>query len=192
MYKMADKMETSRLILRPWEEKDAFELYKYAKDERIGPAAGWPVHKSPEDSREIIRTVLSEAGTYAIIMKDTGKVIGSIGLMVGGKSHIENLPETEAEIGYWIGVPYWGKGLIPEAVAEIIRYAFEECLLKKLWCGYFEGNEKSRKVQKKCGFRYHHTNSDKEWPLMGDVRTEHVSVIFREEWKRKRNNGEED
>ena len=50
-------LETERLILRPWEETDAEECYKYAKDPRVGPAAGWPVHPSAEYSRKIIRDV---------------------------------------------------------------------------------------------------------------------------------------
>ena len=65
--------------------------------------------------------------------------IGSIGLITGKKSNFD-LPENEAEIGYWIGVPYWGQGLIPEAVNELIRYAFKELNIEKLWCGYFDGN----------------------------------------------------
>ena len=51
-------LETGRLILRPWEETDAEECYKYAKDPRVGPIAGWPVHTSEEDSRQVIRNVL--------------------------------------------------------------------------------------------------------------------------------------
>ena len=58
-------IKTERLILRPWEESDAEDLYLYAKDERVGPAAGWLPHTSVENSRKIIKTVLSEPETYA-------------------------------------------------------------------------------------------------------------------------------
>ena len=78
--------------------------------------------------------------------------------------------------------PTGGPGLIPEAVCELIRYGFEEICLKTIWCGYFDGNEKSKRVQEKCGFRYHHTEKDKPWPLMGDVRTEHISCITKEQY----------
>ena len=174
-------LTTERLILRPWEETDAEDLYEYAKDERIGPAAGWPVHTSVKNSLDIIRTVLSAPETYAVCLKEDNKAIGSIGLMVGMQSNI-GLPDTEAEIGYWIGVPFWGQGLIPEGVREIIRYAFEDLHLENLWCGYFEGNEKSRRVQEKCGFTYQYTNEDAEWVKMMDRRTEHISKLSREEW----------
>ena len=109
--------ETDRLILRPWEETDAESLYEYAKDERVGLIAGWPPHTSVENSREIIKTVLSAPETYAVCLKDDHKAIGSIGLMVGAQSNI-GLPDSEGEIGYWIGVPFWGQGLIPEACVE--------------------------------------------------------------------------
>ena len=175
--------ETERLILRPWKETDAESLYEYAKDERIGPIAGWPVHTSVENSREVIKAVLSAPDTYAVCLKEDNKAIGSIGLMVGRKSNI-GLPDTEGEIGYWIGVPYWGQGLIPEAVREIIRYAFEEKHLETLWCGYFEGNEKSRRVQEKCGFTYHHTNKDIHWKVMDDIRTEYITRLTKDEWKK--------
>lgn len=173
---MKEQFETERLILRTWKEEDAEELYRYAKDERVGPIAGWPVHSSVENSREIIKNVLSSDGTYAVVLKENNLPVGSIGLMVGKESNLE-IPETEAEIGYWIGVPYWGQGLIPEAVGELKRYAFEELKMNRLWCGYFDGNEKSRRVQEKCGFVYHHTNEDIFWELMGETRTEHITCI---------------
>ena len=142
-------LETERLFLRPWRESDAEELYKYAKDPEVGPIAGWPIHTSIEDSREIIRTVLSAPGIYAVVLKETNLPVGSIGLTAGAASNMDLGPE-EAEIGYWIGVPYWGQGLIPEATKEIMRHGFEDLRLKTIWCGYFEGNEKSKRVQEKC------------------------------------------
>ena len=92
---------------------------------------------------------------------------------------------NEGELGYWLGVPYWGRGLIPEAAMALIKYGFEGLRLTKIWCGYFEGNEKSRRVQEKCGFRYHHTNEGIECPLMGDIRTEHVTCLTKEAWKKR-------
>ncbi len=174
-------LETERIILRPWAEGDAEALYKYAKNPEVGPIAGWPVHTSVDNSREIIRTVLSEPETYAVVLKETGEPIGSIGLMIGEKSNIE-ISADEGEVGYWIGEPYWGQGLIPEVVRELMRYGFEKFNLKTIWCGYFDGNIKSQRVQEKCGFCYHHTEADKPWPLMNDVRTEHITCITREQW----------
>lgn len=175
------QLETSRLILRAWDESDAEELYRYAKDERVGPAAAWPVHTSVENSLEIIRTVLAADETYAVVLKETGLPVGSIGLLRGNVSDL-GIKDDEAEVGYWIGVPYWGQGLIPEATKEIMRHAFEDLGLKKLWCGSYEVNSKSRRVQEKCGFRYSHTLENVERPLLGDTQSEYITSITREEW----------
>lgn len=127
-------LKTKRLILRPWQDSDAKSLYEYAKDPAVGPIAGWPPHTSVENSREIIKEVLSANETYAVCLKEDNKAIGCVGLSVGKASNLK-LPEQEAEIGYWIGVPFWGQGLIPEAVKELIRHGFEDLKLEKIWCG---------------------------------------------------------
>ena len=171
---------TERLILRPWEESDAESLYEYAKDPQVGPIAGWPPHISVEDSRQIIKSVLAVNETYAICKRQDNRAIGSIGLMRGEQSNLD-IPEDEGEIGYWIGVPFWGQGYAPEAARELIRHGFEDLKLNRIWCGYFEGNDKSKRVQEKCGFRYHHTNKDIYWALMDEVRTEHVTCLEKEE-----------
>lgn len=174
-------LETERLFLRPWEEKDAADLYEYAKDPRVGPAAGWPPHTGVENSLEIIRGVLSAPETYAVILKSTGKPVGSVGIMFPGKGSAA-MTEHEAEIGYWIGVPFWGRGFIPEAVQALLLRCFEELDCEAVWCGYYDGNEKSRRVQEKCGFLYHHTTRDVPSP-MGDIRTEHFTRLTKERWE---------
>lgn len=75
-------IETERLILRPWSETDAGALFRYASDPDIGPIAGWPVHTSVENSREIIRTVFAAPEVYAVVLKDTGEPVGSCGIMM--------------------------------------------------------------------------------------------------------------
>lgn len=174
-------LETERIVLRPWKETDAEALYEYAKDGRVGPAAGWPVHQSVEESREIIRTVFMQEGVYAVTLKGDDKAIGCIGVLCGAKSNLP-IDEDEGEISYWIGVPFWGQGLIPEAMRRLIYYSFEDLQLRNLWCGYFDGNTKSKRAQEKCGFRYHHTGEKTYYPLVDDYRVEHVSLLTREEW----------
>ena len=171
-------LETERLILRPFEDSDAERIYEYAKNPNVGPIAGWPVHTSVANSLEIIKTVLSTPETYAVCLKEDNSAIGSFGLMIGSESNL-GLPEDEAEIGYWIGEPFWGQGLMPEAIKCVIKHAFDDLSLRRLWCGYFDGNNKSRRAQEKCGFVYHHTNNDIYWALMDDIRTEHITVLER-------------
>lgn len=140
------------------------------------------VHTSVENSRQIIRDVLSAEETYAVCLKADRRAVGSIGLIPPAQSHTRMGP-GEIEIGYWIGVPFWGRGCIPEAVAALQKHAFEELGCTAMWCGYYDGNEKSRRCQEKCGFRYHHTEYEKPCILMNDVRTEHFTRITREQWR---------
>lgn len=178
--------ETERLILRPWEESDAESLYEYAKNPDVGPIAGWPVHTSVENSLWTIQNVLSADETYAVCLKEDNRAIGSIGLIPPAQSHTK-VTDDELEIGYWIGVPFWGNGLIPEAIRKLQEHVFIELGCNAMWCGYYDGNEKSRRCQEKCGFRYHHTEENKPCIPMGDVRTEHFTKITRKEWEN--NNG---
>ena len=174
-------LETERLILRPWKEDDAESLYKYAKNPEVGPIAGWPVHTSVENSREIIKSVLAADETYAVCLREDNVAIGSIGLTPPAQSHTK-AADDEIEIGYWIGVPYWGQGLIPEAVRALQKHAFLDLGCSAMWCGYYDGNEKSKRCQEKCGFKYHHTEENKPCALMGDVRTEHFTYLTKEQW----------
>jgi len=174
-------LETERLILRPWEESDAEELYRHAKDPLIGPAAGWPPHTSVENSREIIRTALSSEGTFAVVLKDTGKPVGCASIMRGDAGTAEK-KANEAEIGYWLGRAYWGQGLIPEAVRELLRVCFEELKCIGVWCGYYEGNENSHRVQEKCGFLPHHKEENVPCEKMGEIRNEYFTYMSTERW----------
>ena len=175
-------LETERLILRSWQESDAESLYTYASDPAVGPPAGWPPHTSVENSREIIKTALSGAETYAVCLKD-GKTIGSVGLHLNGSTDMTDR-DDECELGYWIGKPFWGQGLIPEASRELLRHAFVDLGMRSVWCGYYEGNEKSRKVQTKLGFVYQHKTEGLEVSLMNEIRTGHCNLMTKERWQK--------
>ncbi len=172
--------------MRPWRETDAGSLYEYARDPRVGPIAGWPVHTGVENSRGIIRDILSADENYAVSVKPGDVAVGSIGLMVGAASNLD-LPDNEAEIGYWIGVPFWGHGYITEAARGLVRHAFVDLGMEALWCGWFDGNEKSRRVGEKCGFRHLRTE-EKHWPLIDKTVTQHISRLTKREWKNIPNN----
>ena len=175
------RLETDRLILRSWYDSDAEELYKYAQDPQVGPVAGWPPHQSVEESLEIIRTVFSYPETYAVVLKETGKPIGCIGLKTGNATDLTER-DDECELGYWLGVPYWGQGLMTEAAKEMVRHAFEDCGMMKVWVGYYDGNNRSKRVQEKCGFKYQWTTDNVDVPLMHETRKGHVSSLTKEEW----------
>lgn len=127
------QLETSRLILRPWCGSDAQALYRWARDPEVGPSAGWAPHTSVENSREIIRTVLSEEGTFAVLLKGgDGGPIGSVGVF-----------PTAIPVGK---------------------------------------NEKSRRVQEKCGFRHVCDTPPSPWPD-GTERPGVCQAITRQEWE---------
>ncbi|MFT0213741.1 GNAT family N-acetyltransferase [Pseudomonas sp. F1_0610] len=174
-------LQTERLILRPWQLSDAEDLYEYAKSPEVGPIAGWKPHESVAESAEIIRTVFSQPQVYAVVLKETNQAIGCIGLLDAQASNFV-IGGNDAEVAYWIGVPYWGKGLIPEALTQLINYAFSDLELDNLWCGYYADNQKSHRAQEKCGFQFQRTEENKFNPFLNDYRTEHITRLTKQEW----------
>lgn len=174
---------TDRLLLRAWSESDAESLYQYAKDPAVGPIAGWPPHKNIEESRDVIKNVFSGQECYAVCLKEDGVAIGAIELKLNGHTDMTD-KDDECELGYWLGQPFWGKGLIPEAAKELLRHAFDDLKMNTVWCGYYDGNVKSKRVQEKLGFVYHHTCDEVPVPLMNDVRVGHTNVMTKEHWRK--------
>ncbi|MBQ9308753.1 MAG: GNAT family N-acetyltransferase [Clostridia bacterium] len=175
-------METARLVLRRWREEDAQDLYRYACDPDVGPIAGWPPHRDEGESLEVIRSVFCAKEAYAVCLKENRRAIGAIELKLHGHSDLTEA-DDECELGYWLGKPFWGCGLMPEAGREMIRHAFEDLGMQKIWCGYYEGNDKSKRVQEKLGFRFQWRSEGVEVPLMHEERTGYVSLITRADWE---------
>ena len=146
-------LETPRLILRPFVPEDARDLYDYARDPRVGPPAGWPPHKNEEESLEIIRTVFAAPNVFAMELKETRRVVGSVGLT--GRHPAGEHPDCpDDEAGYSLRADLWGKGLMPEAMNAVLEYAFTELAMQRIWCGHAAGNWRSARVIQKCGFHY--------------------------------------
>ena len=148
------KIETPRLILRPCLDSDLEDFYAYASVEGVGEMAGWAHHQSLEESRKILNLFMEGKHTFALVLRENGHAIGSLGL----EERDENLDlpkELEGyEIGYVLSKAYWGRGLMPEAVQAVIDYSFRELKLDYLTCGHFLRNSQSARVIEKCGFRY--------------------------------------
>ena len=149
------QIETERLVLRPFIESDLDDFYEYASVEGVGEMAGWYHHESIEESTEILDMFINEDKTFAICLKENGKVIGSLGIEKYGLE--EKLTEFDGyrgrEIGFVLGKDYWGRGLMPEAVNSVINYLFNDLDYDFLLCGYYNFNIQSKKVQEKCGFK---------------------------------------
>ena len=176
-------IETERLILRSWTQDDAEDLFKYATDPDVGPIAGWPVHKSIEDSKSIIKNVfLNAKECYAVCLKSSNKAIGCIELKLNGHTDMTSR-DDECELGYWVGKPFWGNGYIPEAAKALIQYGFDELNMTTIWCGYYDGNNKSKRVQEKCGFESYCVDSSVDVPLMHETRVRHRNVLTKSRWQ---------
>ena len=147
------ELRTERLIIRPWSIEDLDDFYEYAKDDRVGPNAGWPVHENKGQSRKILESFIQDEEVNAIVLREENKVIGSVGLhRIRNQGDLQD--EQIKEIGYVLSPYYWGNGYVPEVVREVLRYGFEELKLDRIWCMHFDFNERSKRVIEKCNFRY--------------------------------------
>lgn len=172
---------TSRLILRSWREDDARALFLLARDPRVGMSAGWKPHTSVKESLGVIKDVFSAPEIYALVLRESGEIIGSVGLMTEYNSDI-GLRRGDCEIGYWLGVSYWGQGYCTEAATALIRRAFTELSMQRIFCNYFEGNHSSAKVAIKCGFALKGVRKNAYYDSFGKAHNEYVTCITRQDW----------
>lgn len=143
-------LETSRMILRPWKIDDLDDFYEYAQSANVGPNAGWEPHKDKEISLKILESFIKNDEVRAIVYKENSKVIGSIGVHCDEKRKGVN----GKMIGYVLSENYWGKGLMSEAVKEVVKYLFEEEKYDVISCYHYPFNIRSKRVIKKCGFKH--------------------------------------
>ena len=148
------RIETPRLILRPWRMEDLPDLNEYASVPGVGEMAGWSAHKSMEESEAILKLFIEEKKTLALELKESGKVIGSVGLEKAIYEDFRRIFKRGREVGYVLSKAYWGRGLMPEAVKAVMAYCFDTLGYDFLTCSHFLSNTQSRRVIEKCGFRY--------------------------------------
>lgn len=149
------RIETERLILRPFMEADLDDFFTYASVPGVGEMAGWLHHESVETSRRILRLFIDGKEVFAIFHKADQKVIGSLGLHKSWANDDDEYRTLKVkEIGYVLAKDYWGQGLMPEAVSAVIDYGFKTLDLEAFTCGHFLENVQSRRVIEKCGFEF--------------------------------------
>ena len=148
-------IETERLILRPFKTSDLPDFNEYASVYGVGEMAGWKHHETVEESKEILDRFIEQDKTFAIVLKENNKVIGSLGVEKYGMEEVlsEFFDYKGREIGYVLSKDYWGRGIMPEAVVAVIDYLFNDLELDFLTCGYYDFNKQSKRVQEKCGFK---------------------------------------
>jgi RimJ/RimL family protein N-acetyltransferase len=141
-------LRTNRLILKTPSLKYLCDFYSYARKPNIGPAAGWSPHANINESEFILQSFIESKTEWAIIHKKDKKMIGTIGIRNSNKSG------TYYEVGYVLDDIYWGQGLMTEGVLAVLKYLFINKKQDKVYCGYFENNIRSARVQEKLGFKF--------------------------------------
>lgn len=141
--------ETERLLIRPFRENDAETFFACCQNPNLGNNAGWAPHKSIKESREILQNVfIGQEDIWAITLKDTRQLIGSIGIVPDPKR--EN-PQVRM-LGYWLDEPHWGKGYMTEAVQAVLNYGFNELQLSLITANCYPHNKRSQQVLERNGF----------------------------------------
>ncbi|MEE8792219.1 MAG: GNAT family N-acetyltransferase [Erysipelotrichaceae bacterium] len=170
-----EKIETERLLLRPWQKEDVPACYELAKDPDVGPNCGWLPHKDQDETEMIVETALMVPETYAVVRQEDGALIGNIAL---GKMN-----GTHAEIGCWLGKPFWGHGYIEEAAEVLIRHGVLELGCETFTWNYYDGNRRSMRAAEKLGFHEDGTFIQKNVFLQKELL---VHRMVREiDWKQK-------
>ena len=101
---------------------------------------------------DVIRNVFNGKEAYAVCLKEDGKAIGAIELKLNGHTDMTDR-DDECELGYWIGKPYWNRGLCTEALRAMVDHCFNTVGYETLWSDFFVDNPASGRVMEKCGFR---------------------------------------
>ncbi|MDY6093574.1 MAG: GNAT family N-acetyltransferase [Candidatus Enteromonas sp.] len=159
-------LSTSRLTLRPFAESDWDDFFAYASVPGVGEAAGWPHHKSKEDSKKILDLFMNGKKTFALV--EGSRVIGSLGIEKYSESSFPEFgPYSGREIGYVLAKDRWGNGLMSEALREVVRYCFEFLGMDFLLIAYGDFNEGSAGVARKAGFLHYRRFASHEYPTLG-------------------------
>lgn len=149
-------LRTERLLLRPFEATDLDDFYAYASVEGVGEMAGWPHHTDIELTKKILQEFVDKQEVFAIVHLKSLKVIGSLGIHRSWANEDPDLEELKVkEIGYVLAKPYWGQGLMAEAVNAVLRHGFEHWKLDAFTVGHFKHNTQSQRVIEKCCFTFY-------------------------------------
>jgi RimJ/RimL family protein N-acetyltransferase len=177
------QIKSERLLLRPSREADIPEIVRLLNDPAIAETTlNIPYPYSEKTAREWLtfqqqRWESGDEHTFVIIRQEDNQLLGAIGIR-------PNARHKKAEIGYWIGKPYWGQGYATEAARAITRYGFEILDMNRIYASHLPENPASGRVMQKVGMQF-------EGVLRQDVRKgdqflDHaVYAILREEWERR-------
>ncbi|MFQ5640761.1 MAG: GNAT family N-acetyltransferase [bacterium] len=173
-------LKTQRLLLRPFELTDAKDVQRLAGERAIadttlniphpyadGMAEEWiSTHQPKFEAGELVN--------FAIILQKQNELVGAIGLVIVTRFQ-------RAELGYWIGKPFWGKGYCTEAAYAVLDYAFHTLHLNRVHASYLIRNPASGRVMQKLGMKYEGCARQhiKKWDQFEDLE---LYAVLKEDW----------
>lgn len=175
---MFHKIETGRLYLRNWQEKDIHEFIRFAADPEVMLASGAKPARTSQEIRKDFNRALADSECYAIVLKETKQAVGQIKFQVDARRHLVD----SVSIGYELVKAHWGHGYMTEALKAMICYAFEKKHADVVAIGHFTENAKSRRVIEKCGFKHEGTIRQAFKRYDGKVFDEESYSILKEEY----------
>lgn len=146
------RLETPRLILRRLEMRDAPDLFDYSRDPQVAKHVLWDAQTSVSEARAYVRYMLrryraGEPASWGIEEKETERVVGTIGYMWYQRDN------NACEVGYSLARRRWNRGYMTEALAEVLRFSFEELGVHRVEAQHEVENAASGAVMRKCGMR---------------------------------------
>ena len=185
IYKIFSKipvLETEHLLLRGLKATDAADMFDYAQREDTTRYLVWHPHESREYTEQYLEYIerLCRAGSFydwAVVDKESGRMIGTCGFTRFDFRH------DSAEIGYVLNPDFWGRGLMPEAAAAVMKFGFEDLSLNRIEAKHLTGNEASRRVMEKLGMTYEGVSRG-SMLIKGKYRDVHTCAILKSEYEK--------
>lgn len=172
-------LETVRLRLRPYSENDIAELVSLIGTREVAATTLRIPHPYTENDAKGFLAMAQEPGRLwlAVTLRADGCQIGGVGLRVDEQ-------HSNAELGYWLGVPYWGQGYATEAAREMMRYGFQDLKLHRIFASHFGGNTASGRILQKLGMQHEgcQRKQIRKWDRFVDSE---LYGILREEWEQR-------
>lgn len=179
----APELLTGRLRLRAFREEDAEALFACCRNPELGENAGWKPHESIDESRRVLKEVfLGQRSVWAVALRDTGRLVGSVGLLPDPKRGNPGV----LMLGYWLDRSQWGRGLMSEAARAVVRHGFEVLGADMLSVCCYAHNKRSRRVIERLGFRFEGTLHAADRDSGGRMRDVLSYYLLRDEWAKNR------
>ena len=161
--------------LRPWKKSDMKFLLKYADNPRIAMNLTdmFPHPYTKQAGKRFLKMACSTDPVRIFAIEINGEAVGSIGITLGF-----DIRRNNAEIGYWLAEPFWGNGIMTEAVKQMVEYSFKTFNIIRIFASTFGCNIGSQRVLEKAGFKFE-ARFEKVYVKNGELENEMIYAIRR-------------